>query len=52
MRAKLRNLIEDNTTKEGRIFDYVIEFLIFISLTAYAIETLPDNSETTKAVLH
>src|SRR5690554_7132811 len=52
MRAKLRNIIEDNTTKKGRIFDYVIEFLIFISLTAYAIETLPDNSATTILVLH
>jgi len=52
MRAKLRNIIEDNTTKKGRIFDYVIEFLIFISLTAYAIETLPDNSASTILILH
>jgi len=52
MRAELRTIVEDNTTKKGKIFDYIIEFLIFISLTAYAIETLPDNSETTKAVLH
>src|SRR5690554_621095 len=52
MRAKLRNIIEDNTTKKGRIFDYIIEFLIFISLAAYAIETLPDNSATTQLILN
>ncbi|WP_299204528.1 ion transporter [Brumimicrobium sp.] len=52
MRAELRTIVEDNTTKKGKIFDYIIEFLIFISLTAYAIETLPDNSETTITILH
>lgn len=28
MRAKLRNLIEDNTTKKGEIFDYIIALQI------------------------
>lgn len=52
MRTKLRNIIDNNTTKKGRIFDYVIEFLIFASLIAYAIETLPDNSPSTILVLN
>lgn len=42
MRKELREIINDNTTKKGRIFDYIIQFLIIISLSAYAIETLPD----------
>lgn len=43
-KAKLRSVIEDNTTKKGMYFDYVIQILIFISLVAFALETLPDNS--------
>lgn len=37
----LNKIINDNTTKKGRIFDYIIQFLIFASLIAFAIETLP-----------
>ena len=51
MRIKLRQIIDDNTTKKGLIFDYVIEILIFTSLIAYAIETLPDNSPRTQLIL-
>lgn len=40
----LRNIIEDNSTKKGRIFDYIIQFLILMSLVAFSIETLPNNS--------
>lgn len=43
-KTKLRSIIEDNTTKKGMYFDYVIQILIFISLVAFALETLPDNS--------
>lgn len=50
-RKKLRNIIDDNTTKKGRIFDYTIQVLIFGSLAAYAIETLPGNSPETKVIL-
>lgn len=51
MRTKLRKIVDDNTTKKGRIFDYVIEILIFTSLIAYAIETLPHNSPRTQLIL-
>lgn len=50
-RAKLRNIVNNNTTREGRIFDYVIEILIFASLTAYAVETLPNNSPELNLIL-
>lgn len=47
----LRKIVDDNTTRKGRIFDNVVQFLIFISLTAYAIETLPNNSPFTQSIL-
>jgi len=50
-KAELRKIINDNATKKGRIFDYTIQVLIFGSLIAYAIETLPGNSPETKAIL-
>lgn len=50
-RTELRHIINDNTTKKGRIFDYFIQVLIFGSLIAYAIETLPDLTDSTRAIL-
>ena len=47
MRAKLRSIVEDNTTKPGKVFDIVIQVLIVSSLTAFTIETFPDNSPQT-----
>ena len=52
MREKLWSIIEDNTTKRGRIFDYCIQSLILLSLVAFAIETLPGLSEQTRSLLH
>jgi voltage-gated potassium channel len=49
-KAKLRNIVDNNTTKEGAIFDYVIQVLILISLVGYALETLPDNSLTMQSI--
>jgi voltage-gated potassium channel len=43
MKEKLRLLIDDNSTRQGKIFDYSIQFLIIASLIAFALETLPDN---------
>lgn len=50
-RAQLRKIVDDNTTKKGRIFDYIIEILIFLSLAGYALETLPENSARTRSIL-
>ena len=43
-KENLREIIEDNTSFKGKLFDYFIQILIFISLIAFAIETLPNNS--------
>jgi len=51
MKDKLKALIEDNTTKSGKMFDYFIQLLILISLVAFSVETLPNNSEETKQLL-
>jgi voltage-gated potassium channel len=52
MKTYLRTIVEDNTTRAGKWFDYTIQVLILISLISFSIETLPDNSEFTKAILH
>ena len=51
MREKLRIIIEDNTSNKGKIFDYFIQILILLSLIAFTIETLPDNSASTIKLL-
>ncbi|WP_434036830.1 ion transporter [Formosa sp. 4Alg 33] len=51
MREKLRVLVEDNTTKKGKLFDYLIQVLILFSLIAFSIETLPNISKETRAFL-
>lgn len=45
MKDKLRLLVEDNTSKYGKWFDYFIQTLIILSLLAFSVETLPNNSE-------
>lgn len=50
-KEELRNIVDDNTTQKGRIFDYIVEGLIFISLVGYALETLPDLSNQFRRVL-
>lgn len=47
MKEKLRNIIEDNTSKKGKIFDYFIQILILLSLITFTVETLPGNSKNT-----
>ncbi len=44
IRSKIRGIVEDNTSKKGKIFDNIIQFLILLSLVAFSIETLPNNS--------
>jgi voltage-gated potassium channel len=43
-KKKLRTIVEDNTTLWGKVFDYSLQLLILVSLTAFAAETLPDNT--------
>jgi voltage-gated potassium channel len=51
MKKKLRKIIEDNTSKKGRVFDYFIQILILLSLVSFTIETLPNNSKETIEIL-
>jgi voltage-gated potassium channel len=51
-KEKLRSIIEDNTTLKGKVFDYIIQSIIFLSLVAFAIETLPNNSESVISILN
>ena len=45
MKKLLRSVVEDNTTKKGKVFDFIIQALIFLSLIAFSIETLPNLPE-------
>jgi len=51
-KKKLRSIVEDNTTLKGKVFDYIIQSIIFLSLVAFAIETLPNNSESVISILN
>ena len=51
IREQLKLIVEDNTTRRGKIFDYTIQVLILLSLIAFAIETLPDLSKETETFL-
>lgn len=51
MKEKIREVVEDNTSRKGKLFDYFIQALILSSLVAFAIETLPDNSRHTIELL-
>ena len=42
LRALFRETVETTETKSGRAFDAVIQSLIVLSLTSYALETLPN----------
>lgn len=48
---KIKQIIEQNDTKVGRIVDLFIQFLIVLSLVSFSIETLPDLKENTKHIL-
>ncbi len=47
----LKQIIEQNDTRRGRIFDLFIQLLIVISLVSFSLETLPNLSPITRAWL-
>ncbi|GET31573.1 ion transporter [Prolixibacter bellariivorans] len=51
IKRKLREIVEDNTTIEGKIFDYVIQSLILLSLISFSVDTLPGSPEGLKTAL-
>ncbi|MHC5160394.1 MAG: ion transporter [Planctomycetota bacterium] len=48
---KLKDIVERNDTKEGKIFDLFIQFFIVLSLITFSIDTLPDLSVKIRKVL-
>ena len=40
-KEKLRIIVEDNQTREGRLFDLSIQVLIVLSIISFSVETLP-----------
>jgi voltage-gated potassium channel len=51
MREKLKSVVEDNTSRKGKVFDYIIQVLIILSLIAFSLETLPNNSQALQHIL-
>ena len=51
MKKKLRAIVEDNTTKKGKYFDYFIQLIIILSLISFSLETLPNITEEFRLVL-
>ena len=49
---KFKKIIEQNDTKEGRIFDLTIQSIIFVSLVSFSIETLPNLSKKARDTLN
>lgn len=47
----IKRIIENTDTITGRIFDWSIQVLIFLSIVAFSIETLPDIEETVREIL-
>ena len=48
---KLEDIVDNQETRMGRIFDLFIQFLILVSLVTFSIETLPSLSEKTNRIL-
>lgn len=51
MHLDLKTIVESNSTKAGKAFDLVIQFLIVISIVTFSIETLPDLTISTIKLL-
>ncbi|QDV20214.1 Cyclic nucleotide-gated potassium channel [Gimesia panareensis] len=48
---KLKQIIEQSDTRSGKVFDYVIQAMIILSLVSFSIETLPDLSADSRKTL-
>ena len=51
IKNKLREIVEDTSTKKGKYFDYFIQLIIILSLVSFSLETLPDIPEDLRLVL-
>ncbi len=51
-RVMLKQIVEQNDTRAGFLFDIGIQSLIVVSLISFSLETLPNNSPQFAVVLH
>ena len=51
-KARLKRMVEDTDTWQGRTFDHVVKSLIVFSVVSYSIETLPDLSPRMRHLLY
>lgn len=51
IRQTLKKVVEESSTRTGRVFDYFIQFLIVISVISFSIETLPNLSDDMRRML-
>jgi voltage-gated potassium channel len=51
-RKVLYDIVEDNTTRNGKYFDFFIQGLILLSLVSFSLETIPDISENIISFLY
>lgn len=49
--SNLKQIIEDTDSVYGKIFDFLIQGLIVLSIITFSIETLPNISQNTRSVL-
>ena len=49
---RLKQVVEDNTTQSGKIFDYSVQILILISIVSLTLETLPNLEPETYKLLY
>lgn len=49
---KIRSLIDSNNTRQGKIFFFIIQFLIVFSLISFSLDTLPDLSMQVRNVFY
>ncbi len=47
MKGNIEKIVDSRDTKAGLYFDYVIQFLILLSVLAFTIETIPDLEQST-----
>lgn len=51
-KARLKRMVEETDTWQGRFFDHVVKGLIVFSIVSYALETLPDLSPRMRHLLY
>ena len=52
MKERISRIVDSRETKTGLYFDYVIQLLIFLSILAFTIETLPNLNANTISFLY